>query len=132
MPLKYFRWIGLLTILNIAGLFFFIESKSFRWVSGLCFGSAILTLNVFLSVFIFSKVKRPSNQRILHRLALLLAISIKGVNLLFLAYLGIELLDLGAYPIVLGAMCNLVIHVAVFFLFSDSILENKKRTPTES
>ena len=128
----YVRLTILLSLFQALLFVFFINSADYRWISGLCFGSVILTLNVFLSVCLFTRTNFLSKEGILHRLALLLAISIKGVNLLFLAYLGIERLNFGAYPIVLGAMSGLVIHVAVFFLFSNTFSENAKRALTES
>ena len=128
----YVRLIVVPSVIQALLFVSFLNNADYQWISGLCFGSLLLTLNAFLSVFLFTQTNLLSKKGILHRLALLLAISIKGVNLLFLAYLGIERLNLGAYPIVLGAMCALVIHVVVFFLFSKLFSENAKRTLTES
>lgn len=128
----YVRMTVLLTLFQALIFVSFINNQAYRWISGLCFGNLLLTLNVFLSVFLFMRSGALSKKTTLHRLALLLAISFKGVNLLFLAYLGIERLNFGAYPIVLGAMSGLAIHVAGFFLFSKFFLENAKRALTES
>ena len=114
-------------LLLIHAIFFvsFLNIPSLRHLSGFFFGSFILLLNVLLSVFLFTRVHfLNARGTLLHRLALLLAIFIKGVNLLFLTYLGVKALGLGVFPIVSGAMLALVGSCA-FFVFKSVLQEDK-------
>ncbi len=103
-------------LLNLV-LFLFCLIQGIHSFSAVCFGSLILNLNILLSAFLFYRTSnhRTFKNSLSHRLALLLAISIKGINLLFLTYLGIVFLRFGGYSILLGAFGALVVHVLILF-----------------
>lgn len=125
---KYFRLAILALILCSLICFGFYKHSSMDSLSGFAFGVGAFTFNVSLSVFLFSRLffaNALKGNR--HRLALLLAISAKGVNLLVLTYLGIQTLDLGVLAVVFGANFSLMAHVVFFFLYSKNFFNSRSK-----
>lgn len=124
---RYTRQVFLLLVCHIFVFGFLYGFTENRLFAGLVYGSFVLTLNFFLSAFIFAGgfsnsresltdfSSPPVRKGIFNRLALLLALSVKGVNLLFLTYLGIKFLDLNVFFIVLGALLALVAQVFILW-----------------
>ena len=116
----YFLYLGLYSFSSLAVFFTFFNNLALSWLSAIAYGNLIFTFNIFLFVVLFSAVSFKALQpkkTFLHRLSLLLAISIKGFNLLVLAYLGMSVLNLGSIPILIGAMIGLTAHVIFFLLY---------------
>lgn len=101
-------------------------------ILSLVFGSVLVSINFFivlllLILFVYQLERSDEpffKKSLFHRLTLLLAISLKGVNLYFLAYLGIKLLGFCAIWVACGVVSSLMIQS----LFLAHMNTNKQRT----
>ncbi len=132
MLAAYFRDLSIFSFTVLSIFAVFLNHSELHCLSGGAFGALILVLNIALFVVLLSAIDSLSNvphKTLIHRLSLLLVIFIKGFNLLFLSYVGIHILHLGAFAVVIGAMLGLAGHIAYYgvitkYRFSqDRVLE---------
>lgn len=113
MNFKKTAVLNLLGFCSLLILCFFFKSEGKNFFAGLAFGGAVTLLNGLLYLLIVAVVLRQK-LNFLHRFTVFLAILVKCFNLLWLAYIGIYVLNFHPLAVAAGAFLGLAGILALF------------------
>ncbi len=116
-----FKKTAVLALFNLFSLLlfcFFFKNEDTKVLAGLAFGCAVTTMNGLLYIFIVAVALR-NKTNVLHRFTVFLAILVKCFNLLWLAYIGIYVLNFHPLAVAAGAFGGLA-GILALFVFPSS------------